>query len=254
MEPKEIPRARFEPVPPADSNNPYASPAFAYDKPPRQMPGEPPAAHHGIPWGALFSRPQLWLIMAMYWFYVFGFIFFMFWLPKFLTQGRSFTREEMGVCVGLMFTAGALGNFIGGWASDRMSKRYGLAIGRKVIGVTCLAISGLLLLAVAFTAGKVAVATLVILSFGIADGMLPCAWAICSDVGKRYSGAVSGAMNTAGQAAGYVCTVLLGYLVESYGYNKPLLFLAPNLLVAAALFALINPNRPLIPEESQSIL
>jgi predicted MFS family arabinose efflux permease len=186
----------------------------------------------------------------MYWFYVFGFIFFMFWMPKYLTQGRGFTTQEMGICVALMFTAGAVGNFIGGWASDRLSKRYGLAIGRKLIGVTCLTISGLLLFAAAITPGKVPVAALLILSFGVADGMLPCSWAICLDVGKHYSGAVSGAMNTAGQAAGYVCTVLLGYLVTWFGYDKPLLFLAPNLLVAAALFALIDPTRPLVADSA----
>jgi ACS family glucarate transporter-like MFS transporter len=229
--------------PTADAANPYASPAHAYEA------TEAPS-HSGIPWGPLFASPQLWLIMSMYFFYVFGFIFFMFWLPKFLTQGRDFTTNEMGICVGLMFTAGALGNFVGGWASDRLSRRYGLAIGRKLIGVTCLTISGLLLLAAAFTPGKVAVSALLILSFGVADGMLPCSWAICLDVGRRYSGAVSGAMNTAGQAAGYICTVLLGYLVTWFGYDTPLLFLAPNLLVAAVLFALIDPTRPLVPEDS----
>jgi MFS family permease len=207
-------------------------------------------AHSGIPWAALFASPQLWLIIGMYWFYVFGFIFFMFWMPKYLTQGRGFTTQEMGICVALMFTAGAVGNFIGGWASDRLSRRYGLAIGRKLIGVTCLTISGLLLLAAAFTPGKVAVASLLILSFGVADGMLPCSWAICLDVGKHYSGAVSGAMNTAGQAAGYICTVLLGYLVTWFGYDTPLLFLAPNLLVAAVLFALIDPTRPLVADSA----
>ena len=56
--------------------------------------------------------------------------------------------------------------------------------------------------------------------------MLPRSWAICLDVGRRYSGAVSGAMNSAGQAAGYICTVLFGYLVARYGYHVPLLWRA----------------------------
>jgi hypothetical protein len=57
-------------------------------------------------------------------------------------------------------------------------------------------------------------------------------------------------MNSAGQAAGYVFTVLYGYLVEWTGsYDVPLLFLAPNLLVSAVLFALIDPTRPLVPDD-----
>lgn len=237
----------------AASVNPYASPAFAYDQAAKSTfaSREAAAGHRGVPWGPLFASPQLWLIIGMYWFYVFGFIFFMFWLPKFLTQGRGFSAEAMGICVALTFSAGALGNVAGGWASDRLSKRFGLAIGRKLIGVTCLTLSGLLLLAAAFTPGQLSVAVLLILCFGITDGMLPCSWAICLDVGKRYSGAVSGAMNTAGQAAGYICTVLFGYLVTWYdSYDTPLLFLAPNLFVAAVLFALIDPTRPLVTDQT----
>src|SRR5262249_10796364 len=29
--------------------------------------------HRAVPWARLFTRPQLWLIVAMYWFYVSGF-------------------------------------------------------------------------------------------------------------------------------------------------------------------------------------
>jgi MFS family permease len=238
--------------------NPYASPTAYADVETTKSAMIPPpghSAHVGIPWAALFASPQLWLIVAMYFFYVFGFIFFMFWLPKFLTQGRGMSQESMGTVVALMFTSGAFGNFVGGWTSDWLSKHFGLAIGRKFIGVTCLALSGLILFAIAFTHEQTIVATLVILCFGITDGMLPCSWAICLDVGKRYSGAVSGAMNSAGQAAGYICTVLLGYLVTWYGnYDQPLLLLAPSLLISAILFALIDPTRPLVPDGPASAI
>ncbi len=206
------------------------------------------AVHAAVPWLGLFTSPQLWLIVAMYWFYVWGFIFFLFWLPKFLTQGRGMSETAMGVCVGLMFTMGFFGNVVGGWTSDRLSKRYGLAVGRKVIGVACLALCGILLLAAAMIPGQFITAGLLIAAFGVGDGMLPCSWAICLDVGRRYSGAVSGAMNSAGQAAGYVATVLYGYCVAAYGYDRPLLLFAPSLLIAAVLFALIDPTKPLVSE------
>jgi MFS family permease len=211
-----------------------------------------PSGHHDVPWLILFTRPQLWLIVAMYWFYVWGFIFFMFWMPKFLTQGRGMTDAAMGATVGLMFTMGFVGNLIGGWASDRLSRHYGLSIGRKVIGATCLALCSILLFTAALVPGQLLTAALMIAAFGLGDGMLPCAWAICLDVGRQYSGAVSGAMNSAGQAAGYVATVLYGYLITSYGYDRPLLFFAPSILIGAVLFALIDPTRPLVAEENQT--
>jgi MFS family permease len=216
---------------------------------PTSEPFQEPKGHHNVPWLALFSSPQLWLIVAMYWFYVWGFIFFMFWLPKYLTQGRGMSDTAMGISVGLMWTMGFFGNVTGGWASDWLTRRYGLSIGRKLIGVTCLALCGILLFTAALVPGQFLTAGLMIAAFGLGDGMLPCAWAICLDVGRHYSGAVSGAMNSAGQAAGYIATVLYGYLVAAYGYDRPLLILAPGLLIAAVLFALIDPTKPLVADK-----
>ena len=59
-------------------------------------------------------------------------------------------------------------------------------------------------------------------------------------------------MNSAGQAAGYIATVLYGYLIAEYGYDRPLLIFAPGLLVAAALFALIDPTKPLVLDGNSS--
>jgi nitrate/nitrite transporter NarK len=81
------------------------------------------------------------------------------------------------------------------------------------------------------------------------DGMLPAAWAMCLDVGGRYSGAVTGAMNSAGQAGGFVCTLLFGYLVQASGdYNRPIFVIAGMVMVSAWLFWKIDAARPLIEE------
>jgi hypothetical protein len=131
-------------------------------------------------------------------------------------------------------------------------QKYGLSIGRKLIGVTCLTISGLLLFAVAFMPGKYIVAALLILCFGITDGMLPCSWAFVSTWQAIFGR--QRAHEHGGQAAGYISTVLYGYLVtwSDGNYDRPLLFLAPSLLVSAVLFALIDPTRPLVPEYPDS--
>jgi len=54
------------------------------------------------------------------------------------------------------------------------------------------------------------------------DCMLPSAWALCMDIGKDYAGAVSGAMHSAGNLGGTVCSIVFGYLVQASGqYNLP---------------------------------
>ncbi len=44
---------------------------------------------------------------------------------------------------------------------------------------------------------------------GIMDYMLPCAWALCVDVGQKYSGIISGAMITASSLGGFLYALIL---------------------------------------------
>ena len=46
-------------------------------------------ARPGAPWGQLFRARQLWLLMAMYWCYVWGSMFYIFLLPAYLINGAG---------------------------------------------------------------------------------------------------------------------------------------------------------------------
>jgi MFS transporter, ACS family, glucarate transporter len=206
------------------------------------------AARPGVPWGPLFRSPQLWLLMAMYWCYVWGSMFYLTWFPTYLMKGRGLTEEEVGVYAASPFVLGVLGNLAGGHLSDRLARRFGLGPGRRLVGATSLAVAAILILVSALTPGKAAAIVLLSLGFGAMDCMLPSAWAICLDLGKEHSGAVTGAMNSAGQAGGFACSVLFGYLVRASGsYDVPLFVIAAMVLLSALIFAWIDPTRPLIP-------
>jgi nitrate/nitrite transporter NarK len=83
------------------------------------------------------------------------------------------------------------------------------------------------------------------------DLMLPSAWAICLDISGPHSGAVTGAMNTAGQLGGFFCTVLFGYMVREYNdYNLPLFVIAGMVGLAAFLFTRIDASRSLVESHS----
>jgi len=202
-----------------------------------------------VPWKAITKSRQFWLILTMYWFYVWGSWFFFSWFPTFLERGRGFEKSELTYAVAVPFLMGVIGNLAGGYLSDRLSKRYGIKIGRRVLGVGGLAVSAVLMFLGGFIPGKLQVFILMSLCFGIMDLMLPSAWAICLDVGKKYAGAISGAMNTAGNLGGFVCATVFGYLVEATGsYNFPLYIIAGMLLTSAFLFLRINPEKQIIAE------
>lgn len=199
------------------------------------------------PWGIILRKKQFWLLLSMYWFYVWGSWFFFSWFPTFLERGRGFTKAELTYAVAIPFLMGVLGNLAGGYLSDKLSKKYGLKIGRKVLGVGGLAISALFMFLGAFIPGKLQVFIFMSLCFGIMDLMLPSAWAVCLDIGKKYAGGVSGAMNTAGNLGGFVCATIFGTLVEATGnYNFPLYVISAMLIISAFLFLQLNPEKKLV--------
>jgi MFS family permease len=212
--------------------------------------GPPPGgAGHSAPWGLMVRSKQLWIIIAMYGSYAWGSWFYFSWLHTYLVRGRNFTQEELAIFSALPFVLGAAANVAGGYLSDIATRKFGLRRGRMLVGSTSLSVAACLLVATALSTEKTAVVTLLALGFGVMDLMLPTAWAICLDIGGRHAGAVTGAMNTAGQAGGFLCTIVFGYVVGySNDYNLPLFIIAFMLLLSAALFTLIDPARPLWPE------
>jgi MFS transporter, ACS family, glucarate transporter len=195
------------------------------------------------------------LLMAMYWCYVWGSMFYLTWFPTYLMYGRGLSEQEVGIYAASPFVLGVLGNLAGGHLSDRMARRFGLGPGRRLVGTASLTIAAALILVSALTPGKAASIVFLSLGFGAMDCMLPSAWAICLELGNEYSGAVTGAMNSAGQAGGLACSVLFGYLVRASGsYDAPLFVIAAMVLASALLFAWIDPTRPLIPAEPGGLI
>jgi len=196
-------------------------------------------------WRSLLRSRQTWLLMAMYWCYVWGSWFYFSWFPTFLVRGAGLTEKQMGMFSALPFLLGCFGNLAGGVLSDRLASRYGLKAARCGQASASLAVSSVLILGLAYATDKVLAVTLSSIGFGVLDLMLPAAWSLCLDLGRAHAGVLTGAMNSAGLAGGFVCTVLFGYLVRTTGgYRTPLRVVAGMVMLSAILFLLIDPNRP----------
>ena len=215
------------------------------DQPAEMVPGsDTPVERPRMPWSKLLRSRQLWLIMAMYWCYVWGSVFYLSWFPTYLVKGRGFSEAQMGLYASLPFILGFFGNLAGGVLADRLVRKLGLSLGRRLIGTSCLLGAAFFLVVTALTTGKEIGIVALALGFGVMDCMLPSAWSLCLDIGGPYSGAVAGAMNTAGSAGGFVCALAFGYLVKISGnYNTPLFVIAAMVAAAAVLFWRIDPTR-----------
>lgn len=210
--------------------------------------GEKPV-HSGLPWGIALRSRNLWMIMLMYHTYCWGSYFYLSWLPNYLQKGRGFSEAELKIYAVLPFVAGIFGNITGGTVSDFLCKKYGLKVGRIAVGTTGLLLSACFLLATSLTPNKYAAVAFLTLGYGSMDCMLPVSWAICLDIGRKYAGSITGAMNMAGQLGSFMTAVVFGKLVTYFGnYDTPLLPMAGMLFVSAFLYTRIDPREQLIPE------
>ena len=87
------------------------------------------------------TSSQFWLLCGMYFFYAFGSWFFFSWFPTFMELGRGFDKTELTYAVAVPFVMSMAGNITGGYLTDRLSRRYGIRVGRKALGSASLAVS-----------------------------------------------------------------------------------------------------------------
>jgi MFS family permease len=157
-----------------------------------------------------------------------------------LQSGRGVSEKELAYSAALPFLLAAFGCWSGGFVSDGLVKRWGTNWGRKIVPMIGLSLSGLVMIA----ATKVEIDTaVVLLALGLAlmDVTAPVAWAIATDLGGKSSGAITGAMNSAGLLGGTVASLGIGYLISFSGnYNLPVVLIGVQLMVGAVVALLLQ--------------
>lgn len=209
-------------------------------------PAESPAAHVAVPWRRLLTSPNLYAICGMYFAFGYGLYFYFTWLPTYLIRVLGFSALAGGVLAGLPFVLAGGADLAGGWLTDRLSVARGLRVGRCYLGCAAFGGCALLVLASVLVRPPAAKAVLLALALACADLALSACWAVCLDVGARYAGVVTGAMNTFGNLGGFVGPLVVGYAVERWGsWALPFSITAAVYAVGAALWLVIDPNERL---------
>jgi ACS family hexuronate transporter-like MFS transporter len=88
-----------------------------------QQPSRPEAATSQVPWRALLGDPRVWRILAGRFFFDPVFYFYMFWIPKYLSDERGFSLKEIGDYTWIPFLALGISNIAAGQLSDLLVRR-----------------------------------------------------------------------------------------------------------------------------------
>jgi ACS family glucarate transporter-like MFS transporter len=196
-----------------------------------------------IPWAKLWRSRPLWMITIAYGCYGCVSWFYFSWFPTWMVHAAGPSSNAL-LFTSLPFVTGMVCNLAGGLLGDRLSMRWGAQTALRLIPAVCLTLTAFVLAGMVAFHGELSAVLLSSVGFGLMDLMLPSAWAMCVLIGGRFSGTATGVMNTAGQAGGFLATVLFGYIVHATGsYNLPLVFLAIMVLISAQLFARIDCTR-----------
>jgi MFS family permease len=161
-------------------------------------------------------------------------------LPTYLMQARHFSFTQLGFFGALPLLGGVLGDLAGGKVTDEIWRRTrNLNLARRATIVTAFVGSLAFTLPSIFAADRVVTVVLQTGAFFFLEVAVSALWAVSMDLGgRRYSGTVSGLMNTGFGVAGIVSPIVFGSLVDRTGTWIPS-FLCGVALLALGIVAIL---------------
>ncbi len=189
----------------------------------------PPSFAPKVPWRALIQRMAP--VTIVYFCYGWTLWLYLSWTPQYFLHSQHLDLKNSALYASCVFSAGVLGDTLGGTITDRILKRSGNPrLARSFMVSICMLLSLLSLVPLMFahSAGL----SLLFLSAGFffAEMTIGPMWAIPMDIAPNHCGTASGIMNTGSALAAIISPVVGGYLIDVSG-NWQLPFVGSMLLM-----------------------
>jgi MFS transporter, ACS family, glucarate transporter len=204
---------------------------------------------HTLSLSDLARSGNVWWMMIQYFCNNYTFFFALTWLFPYLQEKFHLGPVQTGWLVAVPLVTGGLGNWLSGLWVDSIFKGGQWTRSRRLPALT-----GFFLSAVGLTATVymdniwLCIFFLSLTIFG-ADMTMSPSWSTCTDIGKKNSGIVSGAMNMTGNLGAFVTALAFPYLKDWFGSEYPFFFIGSALsLVGMFCWTRVNPERGVIEE------
>lgn len=215
------------------------------DAPAAAQATEPPTPA-GPLWRGILSNRGLWVSSFVQFGTNFAWVFLGTKLPEYLEAVHRVPPEERSWMAGLPFFLSLPMTIVGGWWTDRLTRRWGAYLGRSFpIGSTRLIAGAAFLSCLALDAPwpfTVAFCVMAVAS----DMGLPAIWAYNLDVGGKNVGLVLGWGNMWGNLGAAVSPFVLGLIQAAYGWDTVFLTCGVVFLVIGVASFGIDATRPVV--------
>jgi MFS family permease len=207
--------------------------------------GDRPASHDPGVLLQVLTDPNVIALCGMYFTQAYGFYFNITWLPTYLEKARGFSGAELGFLAGLPLMLSALADVTGGIATDRLTRAFGLRVGRCGLGALALLTAGVCLIAGAAAANAYVAALLIAAAGAAASFLLAQAWGVCLDIAGPHAGLVTGTMNTSGQIGAFLSPIILPFFLNASAgdWATPLYIAGVLYILGAGCWWFVDPTK-----------
>ena len=200
-------------------------------------------------WDIALKSRTVWGLLVSFFATQGALYFFVAWMPVYLQEGRRMQENQMKAITSWLFIIGAASALIAGYVIDWLVKETGLSKGRRISGVTSVAMMALAFIVAARTSNN--------------DWVIICFWAgnfflwhnivdsvsVCVDIAGERAATLYGLMNFAGQIGAFFLAATFGRIVDiTHNFNAPLFLTAFLLLIGSVLWLFVRADKPLFPE------
>jgi MFS family permease len=202
----------------------------------KRLPTRPTAG-----WTSLFRNRSLVMLTLSYAAVGYFEYLFFFWTEYYFADVLHLGKGQSRLYATLLNLAMAAGMMLGGLASDRLVRRWGLRAGRAAVPVGGLLISAAFLgvgIAVKEPWAIVGCFAVALACAGACEG--PC-WATAVELGGRHGGTAAGLFNTGGNVGGLLAPVLTPWVSARLGWPWGIGLGAAACLVAVVFWLGIDP-------------
>jgi ACS family glucarate transporter-like MFS transporter len=160
-----------------------------------------------------------------------------------LNQARGFDLRASAYFTMLPFLCMTVFCLVGGGLSDRLTRLYGLRVGRCLLASVSLFLTGLLLL----MGSRVHTPQLAGVNLAAGAGALYLSqstfWSVSVDIAGRSSGVFASLVNMSGQIGGAITASLTPWLAQRFNWTMPFTVSAALAFAGALSWLMVHPEQ-----------